>query len=330
MLSERRLVTRRGVRISLVAVLAPLLAAGAALVGKRSAHAEDASGDQAEQNERCAMRLAIALTGKSPDATQLKAGNPQASVDAMLDTPEFADRYASFTNSELNGGPIAAVNDDPIYTLAKHVITEKMPWSDLFIGPYSVKPGAAATDAMTVGDDAEGLGYFHTDSWRKRYAGNEEKGVMLVAAFRIVQNTTGLEIVPSVGKPGDDRGETGRKASPCNSCHYDSWFAIDKVASLLPLRTGTGTTATFPARKVAPVELLGKTIDSDKQLLETLVSSDAFKFNQCRLVFKFLYGRPENQCEAKTFDACVTALETTKTIQSAVAAVAKDASFCTN
>jgi hypothetical protein len=41
-----------------------------------------------------------------------------------------------------------------------------------------------------------------------------------------------------------------------------------------------------------------------------------------------MYGRPENQCEAKTFDACVDALASKKTIQSAVAAVAKDASFC--
>jgi hypothetical protein len=205
-----------------------------------------------------------------------------------------------------------------------------MAWSDLFQGPYSLTAGATSSDPMEVGDDADGLGYFRSDSWRKRYAGNEEKGIMLVAAFRIVQNTTGLELVPSIGQPGDDRGESGRRNAPCKSCHFDSWFAIDTVASLLPLRNGTGATATFPERDVQPVQLLGKTIASDKELVSTLVASDAFKFNQCRMVFKFLYGRPENQCEAKTFDACVTALETTKTIQSAVAAVAKDASFCTN
>jgi hypothetical protein len=330
MLSESRLVSRKGVRISLVAVLAPLLAAGAALVGKRTAHAEDATGDQAEQNERCAVRLSIALTGKSPEASQLTSSNPQGNVDAMLDTPEFADRYASFVNSEFNGGPISAANDDPIYTLAKHVITEKMAWSDLFQGPYSLTAGATASDPMEVGDDTEGLGYFRSDSWRRRYAGNEQNGIMLVAAFRIVQNTTGLDLTPSIGQPGDKRDEDGRRKDPCKSCHFDSWFAIDTVASLLPLRNGTGATATFPERDVQPVQLLGKTIASDKELVSTLVASDAFKFNQCRMVFKFLYGRPENQCEAKTFDACVTALETTKTIQSAVAAVAKDASFCTN
>ena len=69
-------------------------------------------------------------------------------------------------------------------------------------------------------------------------------------------------------------------------------------------------------------------IANDKQLVETLVDSDAWRFNQCRNVFKFLYGRSENQCESKVFDSCVDALVNQKTIQSAVAAVAKDPSFC--
>ena len=329
MLSEGRSVSRRGVRISLVAILAPLLAAGAALVGTR-AHAEDATEDKAEVNERCATRLAIALTGKSADATQLKATDPQDNVDAMVGSPEFADRYARFVNSEFNGGPIAASNDDPIYHLAKHVITNGLPWSDLFQGPFSLTAGDTAADGMDVGDDADGLGYFRSLSWKKRYAGNEPKGMMLVAAFRIVQNTTGIELVPSVGQPGDDRTADGRAKDPCKSCHFDSWFAIDKVASLLPTRTGTGDAMKFTDPSGDPVQLLGKSLADDKQLVETLVASDAFKFNQCRMAFKFLYGRPENQCEAATFDKCVTALETTKTIQSAVAAIAKDASFCTN
>ena len=75
-------------------------------------------------------------------------------------------------------------------------------------------------------------------------------------------------------------------------------------------------------------QLLGKTITDDKVLVQTLVASDPWKFAQCRNVFQFLYGRSENQCESKVFDACVDALATTKTIQSAVAAVAKDPSFC--
>jgi hypothetical protein len=319
----------RGWRFTLIAALAT-----AALVGKRTARADDASEDKAEVSQRCAVRLAIALTGKSADSTLLSSSaagaDPQTSVDDMVKSPEFADRYARFVNSQFNGGPIAAANDDPIYYLAKHVISNGLAWSDLFQGSFSITPAATATDGMEIGDDQDGLGYFHSDSWKKRYAGNEDNGIMLVAAFRYVQNTTGLDLTPSIGQPGDDRTVTGRQASPCKSCHFDSWFAIDTVASLLPTRKGQGDTMTFTPPSGDPVNLLGKSIADDRELVQTLVTSDGFKFNQCRMVFKFLYGRAENQCEAKTFDACVSALETTKTIQSAVAAVAKDASFCTN
>jgi len=81
---------------------------------------------------------------------------------------------------------------------------------------------------------------------------------------------------------------------------------------------------TFTPPTAGPQQLLGKTLANDKDLVTSLVDSDAWRFHQCRNVFKFLYGRSENQCEAKTFDACVEALSSAKTIQSAVAAVAKD------
>jgi len=322
--------SRKGLRISLMAALIPVLAGGAALVSKKSAHAEGAEADKAEVNERCAVRLSIALLGKSADAAQLTAADPLAAVDTMVASPEFADRFSGFINAELNGGPIDNANDDPIYYLSKYIISQNKPWTDLFLGPYAVTPATTAGAGMDVKADAAGLGYFRTASWMKRYAGNEEKGLMLVAAFRITQNTTGLDLTPSVGNPGDDRSAEGRKAAACKGCHFDPWFALDTVANLLPTRTGQGDAMKFTAPTAGPQQLFGKAVANDKELVETLVASDAWKFNQCRSVFKFLYGRPENQCEAKTFDACVTALETTKTISSAVAAVAKDASFCTN
>jgi hypothetical protein len=321
---------RKGLRISAFALVVPLLAASFALVAKKEAHAEGAEADKAEVNERCAIRLSIALVGKSPDKALLSSSSPQDRVDDMIASPEFADRFARFTNAQLNGGPISNANDDPIYWLAKHVISQKRPWSELFVGPYRITPSATAGAGMVVEEDPNGLGYFRSESWMKRYAGNEEKGLMLVAAFRVVQNTTGLELVPSVGNPGDDRSEAGRKADACRGCHYDAWFAIDTVANLLPTRTGMGDEMKFSPPTAGPQQLLGKTLANDKELVETLVASDAWRFNQCRSVFQYLYGRPENQCEAKAFDACVAALEETKTIQSAVAAVAKDASFCTN
>jgi len=241
-----------------------MLVGGVALVtGSRGARAEGVEGDKAATNERCAVRIAIALQGKSADAALLANADPQTAIDGMLASPEFADRYARFINSEFNGGPSTAATDD-----------------------------------------------------------------MLTGAFRILANTTGLELNASVGNPGEDRTATGRSASACKGCHFDEWYALDKFARLLPKKTGQGDAVTFTAPTEGPQQLLGKTLATDKDLISSLVDSDAWRFSQCHNVFKFLYGRGENQCEAKVFDACVDALVSQKTIQSAVAAVAKDPSFC--
>lgn len=330
--SPRPLRTRLRInRITLLALAFPTLVGGAALLtGPRGAHAEGAEADKAEQSERCAIRIAISLQGKSADATLLANPDPQSAIDGMLASPEFADRYARFINSEFNGGPSKAATDDPVYYLAKYVVSQNKPWSDLFIGGYSVTPTAAGVTpaGMDVKADAAGLGYFRTASWMKRYAGNEDQGYMLSGAFRILANTTGLELNASVGNPGDDRSASGRQATACKSCHFDQWFALDKFARLLPKKKPASDPPTFTPPTEGPQQLLGKTLATDKDLVTALVDSDAWRFNQCRNVFKFLYGRAENQCEAKVFDACVDALSAQKTIQSAVAAVAKDPSFC--
>lgn len=326
MVSSRRILSRR-LRISLVAVLVPVLAGGAALTTKKSAHAEDATADKAELNERCSVRLSMALLGESPDPALLASADPQSAVDGMIATPAFQERFARFINSEVSGGPVEDPGDDPVYWLAHHVLTQKKPWSDLFIGPYALTP---TETGMTVTSDPNGVGYFRSPTWRRRFAGNDEEGTMLVAAFRMTQNTTGLELKASVGNAGEDRSLEGRKALACKGCHYDAWYALDTVAKLLPKREGTGDAMKFIPPTAGPQQLLGKTIANDKEYLETLVASEAWLFNQCRRVFKFLYGREENRCEAKVFDACVDALSQTKTIQAAVAIVAKDPTFCTN
>lgn len=317
----------RPLRLSLIAALVPVIAAGAALVTKNNAHAEGAEADKAELAERCAVRLSIALLGSSPDAAALSAPEPQAAVESMVKTPAFNERFASFINSELSKSSHDSLAADPIYALAKHVLTENRPWTDLFIGPYSLTP---TDDGMTIGNDPDGVGYFRSDVWRRQYAGNDEEGAMLVAAFRIVQNTTGLTLTPSVGNAGEDRGLEGRRATACKGCHFDSWYALDTVANLLPKREGKDAEMKLVPPTAGPQQLLGKTIADDKELVETLVGSDAWRYNQCHRVFKFLYGRNENQCEAKVFDACVDALTEKKTIQAAVATVAKDPSFCSN
>lgn len=317
----------RYLRILTLASL-PLLAGGAALLSSKStAHAEDATEDKAERSERCAVRISMALLGDSPAPEVATSSDPQSAIDAMVRTPVFIERFARFINSEVSGSPSEKPGDDPVYFLAHHVLTQDKPWSDLFIGPYSLTPTATG---VTIGDDPTGAGYFRSNVWRKKFAGSEEQGVMIVAAFRMVQNTTGVELQASVGNAGEDRSAEGRKALACKGCHYDQWYALDKVATLLPKREGTGDAMKFIAPTAGPQQLLGKTLADEKDLLETLVASDAWKFNQCRRVFRFLYGREENQCEAKVFDACVDVLTETKDIKKAVASVAKDHSFCTN
>lgn len=325
MLSRSRTSLRRGLRIPLLALFVPFVAAGVALASTDRAHAEGAEADKAEANERCAIRLSIAVVGKSADGALLSATDPQGSVDAMVASPDFAERFARFVNSQFNGGPSTDAKDDPVYYLAKYVLVNGKPWSDLFVGGYDVK---ASASAMDVTPDAAGLGYFRSESWRKRYAGNEDQGYMLSGAFRILSNTVGLTLTPSVGNPGDDRTANGRQQAACKGCHFDNWYALDKFARLLPRKKVTGDVVSFTPTTEGPQALLGKTITDDKMLISSLVDSDAWRFHQCRLVFQYLYGRSENQCEAKVFDSCVDALSSKKTIQAAVTAVAKDPSFC--
>lgn len=307
---------------------AVLFGASVLALSGTSAHADDpTAAAKAARNARCATRLSITLLGKSPDAAMLASDAPESRVDAMLVSPEFRDRFSSFVNSSFNGGPSTDPTNDPVYFLTRYVLEQNKPWKDLFVGPYDVR---ASTDrkSLDVVASPTGLGYFRTAPWMLRYAGNEEKGIRLSAAYHMINNTTAFEVPASVAKPGEDRTAAGRKAAACEGCHFTPWFALDKAAAVLSQkRVAADGTVTFDATTVTPTALLGKTLNDDKDLVTSLVDSEAFKFAQCRMVFKFLYGRPENQCEAPLFDKCVDELSK-GSIVPAVAVIAKDASFC--
>lgn len=301
-------------------VAAPMAAVAIALVaaGSKPAAAGD---DAAEKRERCATRLSIAVLGTSPAPALMAAANPQDQVDAMLADAGFIERFARFTNSQLNPQPGEKAAEDASYTLSKYVLTNTKPWSDLFVGAYDV------TNA--VAPDANGLGYFRSDAWMRRYAGNEEDGYRLSAAYRILQNTTGLELTATTNVQGVDLTATGRQSKDCRGCHYESWFALDKVAKVLSRRKGQNANMTFLPPTEGPQQILGnKTIADDKQLVTELVASENFRVNACRLAFKYLYGRIENTCEAQVFERCVDAFAKDRTMQSALAVVAKDPTFC--
>ena len=290
-----------------------------------------ASADEAEKalaNARCATRLAITLQGDAPDSVLAASTNPQGSVDALLATPAFRDRFASFVNAQFNGGPTADPTQDPVYYLAKYVLTQNRPWKELFVGPYDLVP-SADKKSLDVVPSATGLGYFRSKAWMVRYAGNEADGIRISAAYHMINNTAAFQVPASVAKPGEDRTVVGRAAPGCSGCHFDPWFALDKAAAVLSRKKVDSVGAvTFDPSFIKPTALLGKTLTSDADLVKTLVDSDSFRFAQCRLVFQFLYGRAENQCEGPIFDKCVDALDTTGTIQAAVAVVAKDGAFC--
>jgi hypothetical protein len=303
-----------------IRIAAPLFAVAIGVIASASRPVR-AEGDVVEKRERCATRVSIALHGASAPAALLAAANPQDQVDALLADPIFVDRFARFTNSEFNPQPGVNLAEDASYTLAKYVLTNKKPWGDLFVGAYNV--------TGTVTPDPAGLGYFRSTAWMKRYAGNEEDGYRLSGAYRILQNTTGLQLTATTNVQGVDLTATGRQAPACAGCHYQNWYALDKVAKILSRRKGQGMNMTFLDPNEGPQQILGgKTLANDKDLVTALVASTNFKVNACRLAFKYLYGRVENTCEAQVFERCVDTITKDQTMQSALAAIAKDPTFC--
>jgi hypothetical protein len=314
--------TRKGVLPLAASLVVALLAA----VGPPLAHADGQ--DAAQLDARCATRLSIALLGVSASAAQRSSTTPQAAVDSMLGDARFQERFASFVNAQFNGNPGMTPQEDSAYWLAKYVLQNNRPWKEMFIGGYNVDVDSTGKNVVVTADP-NGLGYFRSKPWLIRYEGNELAGVKISTAYRIMQNVIGLQLVPSTAGTGADRSATGRQAAPCNGCHYDPWFALDHVASILTVRQGAGATTTFlpPAQPSANI-LGGLTIHDDGELVHALVDNDAFKVNACRLAFKFLYGRTENACEGALFDECVDALASRGTMQAALSAVATDPSFC--
>jgi len=276
---------------------------------------------------RCASRLSLALTGKAADAALIANADPQSQVDALLETPEFVEQFSRYINSQFNPEPGDLVFRDSSYFLSKHVLQNHRPWHELFDGPYDVV--ADGNGGGTVVDNPDGLGYFRSRPWMVRYAGNEEQGLRLVAAFRIQQNVIGLDVTAVTNAPDVDISANGRKAAGCAGCHYDPYFALDKVAAILTRKSGPADNPTFIA-PIGPAQSIlgGQMIANDKQLVTALVNSTDHRFNTCRLAFTYLYGRPEASCEAPLFDACIDAYEQTNDIRAALKTIAKDDSFC--
>ncbi len=316
---------RTKIRRAAIAAL-PLLAAGALGLSGRSSKAETPS--SAESASRCASRLSAALLGTGASADLLTNANPQSQVDTMLQSPEFIERFSSFLNASFNDQPGANRAEDAPYYLGKYILQNNLPYKSLFVGQFDVVAGADGNADPTIQANPEGLGYFRSRAWLVRYAGNEPAGYKIVTGYRMMQNMLGLKLIASTNAPNVDVSATGRAQSPCNGCHFQGWYALDNVAKVLSKRKGNGNNMTFTPPNEGPQQAFDTTINSDADIVNAVISSTAFKFNTCRLAFKFLYGRTENVCESKVFDACVDEFAAKGTIQSALAVVAKDQSFC--
>jgi hypothetical protein len=316
--------------------LLPIGAVGAALLAStfsapRRAEAEPATAISAEQAERCATRLHIAMVGESAPAAALSSPQPLSAFDTLVKDERFVERFSRFINSQLNTVPGSMPAEDASYYLAKYVLTNDKPWSEMFVGKYRVAAQNAQQpmSEAVVTDDPDGLGYFRSRAWMVRYAGNEPAGLRIVTAYRMMQNTIGLTLAASTNAPDADVSAAGRKSAQCAGCHFNPWFALDNVAAVLGTRTGMGTNTQFQPPTGGAKEILGGVkVANDRELVEALVGNEAFDVNACRLAYKYLYGRVEVSCEGPVFDACVTAFKSDKKITSALAVVAKDPKFC--
>jgi hypothetical protein len=317
----------RRVLRSLLPVLPIAAAIIASLASPKKAGA-DAASDAKERAEKCATRLYTTMIGEGATAEALASATPQTYFDTLVTDAKFRERFSRFINSQFNPNPGMTPTEDASYYLTRYVLQNDKPWTDMFVGQYDVVANGA-NDA-TVNVSANGLGYFRSRAWMVRYAGNESAGVRIVSAYRMMQNTIGLKLAATTNLADiQDISAEGRKAAQCSGCHYNPWFALDKVAVVLGTRSGTGAQTQFQAPTAGPQQILGGiSISNDKELVEALVANEAFNVNACRLAYKYLYGRAEYTCEAPVFDACVKAFKADKKITSALAVIAKDPAFC--
>lgn len=295
-----------------------------------SARASAAPSTEAElRARRCWERTSLALVGtlRSPvpvDSGGFPAQFMPARIGPLLGE-YFYPRFAGFVSSRWQREQAGTQAGNAPYYVALEVLSHERPWSEVFLGPY----GVDFTETARLVADPDGLGYFRVKEWQLQHAGNEAAGYKLATAYRILNNVVGYTAVPSASNNLGDASATGRAAPGCRGCHFDGPFALDKVARVLNRRVGFGADITFAPPSDGPQTVLdGRTVTDDRGLVEALVRSEMFTFNTCRLVFQFMYGRPESGCEAPLFDACVSAFEATGTIQGAIMGLVQHPDYC--
>lgn len=290
---------------------------------------------EALKARRCWEKTALALIGSPSPAA---FGRDDASFPPLFEPqrvplyfgdsvhhPRFANRFAGFVNSKWQREQGIEKSQNVPFVIVQHVVGNGLPWRQVFVGELDVD---LAEGRGTVHPSAGGLGYFRVPAWLRQNAGNEVAGYKLSTAYRMLNNTIGVQLTAAANNTLGDASAVGRSAPGCTGCHFNGSYPLDLVARVLDRRQGFGAEMTFTPPTDGPQQLFGKTIADDKELITLLVSSDAFVFNTCRLAFEFLYGRPESTCEAPLFDACVSAFEAGGTMQSALMGIIEHPDYC--
>lgn len=274
----------------------------------------------------CARRMCNTLGIAINNSGIQDATTAQSMVRTWLRRGEAIKTFASFVNSRFNAAPGANLAEEALWHAVKYVLTERLPWRDLYAGRFRVD---TTNGRVTPDSTRPALGYFGSPGWQKRYQGNEPDGYMLQASYRTLQNTVGFTLRAAPNNASGDATATGRERAECRYCHYESPYALDKVARLLPRRVGFGIPARIEVVPVTPQTLFsGVEVRDHEDLIQTLVNSDAFNFWTCRLAFSFVYGRPESACEAPIFDRCVDAFAATGMMEDALASLMEDPGYC--
>ncbi len=296
--------------------------------------------------EQCIDKIVNGLQGRGASAQEMNSPVRENLVDALLADPRFEERWSRHVNDYFNDS-VAGSNDEANapYYLARKILTDKLPWSDMFQGPWSVQTeGTGAGAKVVVVPNANALGYLTSLQWEVRYEGGEGEGYQLRKAYRIPHNMVGLRIEP-VDAQGSNRKDP---AGTCYACHFEpkNIFALDLIAQALPRKkfldgqpqSGQFVAPVYTNPADAPDVLLSKDLSGLKSIVQTLLS-DKFKndynFNVCRMTFQYFYHRNEanNSYDFKQFDACMSAFESStapiQNIRAAVKAFVMSPEFCT-
>ncbi|HEY7772414.1 MAG TPA: hypothetical protein VIC26_04480 [Marinagarivorans sp.] len=279
---------------------------------------------------QCSQKLHSTLYGRSATAAELTIADPMSHVDEMMSNDEFIEKFSMYINAHMNWLPGDGKRQNPVYMAMKHYIfqdNQEKPWKELFTGGYSLYDNG-------YNPREEKTGYFSDRNWKQVYKGNEEFGYKLRTAYLILNNQIGLNLdaltVNSTGGSGRDARQDPDNV--CVACHFNSDFALDRIAQILPLVDRESSDAQNLIEIAAPGPfnqlIYGQPVSSLEDLTAVLSTLDAFNTNACNIAFQFVFGRDHRGADKALFDQCVTEFKTDGRITTSVKHFLESDIFC--